>query len=385
MTRIIRLLSITATAALALITTSLYGQGAGRAPDLSPAPAVQAKVVRSTVAPPPVPQPAPRAGAPEGKIDPATEYRKRKIAEISSKVQESLSIGPPDGLNQFMTKLRAKKKSKIDRTKLVNRILADGIAARQFAKNDPQSLSTESLNAALDGITEEDVATFIRERFERLTGLKVPEDKQRLLEHIKKQNAQAKQVLSQAPEVIALAPVRVPTKDMPAFNWTLPGFAAKSTGIVTAVQNQDPDRDCSPGSCWAFATVGAFEAAYAKANGVLIGASEQYLLNCAGPVLSQSSDPILRAQPWSCEGGWWAFPMLVPSDVQNAGLPLRVQLPFTGSSGPCPASMDKPYQAKTWGYVTDGFNIPPDDVLKGALLRARSASRCAVRRSSLDP
>ena len=343
---------------------------------LASAPA-STEVVLATPASPLAPGPAATTSAPQGEAGAASDATTQKIAEVSKKVQQSLALGRPRGLTQWIANLSQKKKYRIGYTKLAERILAEGVATRQVAKaaatrgfNDPQTLSASSLNAALDSLADEDVTTIINERFANLTGLKVPEDKQGLLEHIKKQNAQAQRVLStrrQAPRTLALAPMNVPTKDMTAFNWTQPGFSANSTGIVTAVQDQNKFNNCKPGSCWAFATVGAFEAAYAKANGVLIGASEQYLLSCAQPVLSQSSDPILRVQPWTCAGGWWAFPMLSSSDVTNPGLPLRVNLPFTGNPDPCPANVDKPYQANTWGYVTDGLSIPTNDVLKAAL------------------
>ena len=296
MIRLTRLMLITGSVAVVLITTGLFGQDAGQEQDLSPAPPASTKVVLATPALPLAPEPAATTSAAQGEAGAAADATTQKIAEVSKKVQQTLALGRPTGLAQWIANLSQKKKYRIGYTELAERILAQGIAARQIAKNDPQTLSASSLNAALDSLTDEDVTTIINERFANLTGLKVPEDKQGLLEHIKKQNAQAQRVLStrrQAPRTLALAPMNVPTKDMTAFNWTQPGFSANSTGIVTAVQDQNKFNNCKPGSCWAFATVGAFEAAYAKANGVLIGASEQYLLSCAQPVLSQSSDPLL--------------------------------------------------------------------------------------------
>ena len=365
MIRLLRLMLITGSVAVVLITTSLFGQDAGQEQDLSPAPPAPIKVVLSTPAPPLAPEPAATTSAAQGQGGDAADATAQKLAEVSKKVQRTLALGRPPGLAQWIANLSQKKKYRIGYTKLAERILARGIAARQIAKNDPQSLSDSSLNAALNGLTDQDITAIFNERFASLTGFKVPDDKQALLAHIKKQNAQARKVLALAPRTLALSPTNVPTKDMTAFNWTQPGFSAKSTGIVTAVQDQNKFNNCQPGSCWAFATVGAFEAAYAKANGVLIGASEQYLLDCAQPVLSQSSDPLLAGQAWTCAGGWWAFPML-SSDVSDPGLPLRVNLPFTGNPDPCPA-VNKPYQALTWGFVTDELSIPTNDQLKGAL------------------
>jgi C1A family cysteine protease len=366
---LMRLVLITGLVSVILITSCLFGQNIVQEQDLSPVSPAPTMVVLATSAWPLALEADARTGAIPGQGGVAADATTRQLAEVSEKLQHLLALGRPKGLAKWIAGVGENKKYRIGYTPLGDRILAEGIAARQIARNDAQSLSDSSLNAALNGILEQDVATIINARFANLTGLKVPEDKAALEKHIKQQNDKAQKVLAplrQAPPTLFLTPIRVPSKDLSAFNWTLPGYSANSTGIVTAVQNQDQFNNCQPGSCWAFATVGAFEAAYAKANGVFIGASEQYLLNCAQPVLSRNSDPILAGQPWSCAGGWWAFPMLSASDVSDPGLPRRVDLPFTGVPAGCP-TINKPYQATTWGYVTNGLNIPTNDQLKDAL------------------
>ena len=130
---------------------------------------------------------------------------------------------------------------------------------------------------------------------------------------------------------------------------------------------QDQSTPINCGCCWAFATVGAFEAAYAKANGRLVGASEQYLLNCAAGI--QGLQP--PGQSWNCDGGWWAFDLFSAKIVSPPGVPRRSQLPYQGQPQACPGNIDRPYQVLTWGYVSpDGQNaIPEDKDLKAALCK----------------
>ncbi len=61
---------------------------------------------------------------------------------------------------------------------------------------------------------------------------------------------------------------------------------------VTGVRDQG-----SCGSCWAFATHGAYEGSFAILNKMLVDSSEQDTLDCSGS--------------GSCDGGWWAFDYLI--------------------------------------------------------------------------
>ena len=55
------------------------------------------------------------------------------------------------------------------------------------------------------------------------------------------------------------------------------------------------------GSCWDFATVGAFEGSWRIINNETVNVSEQDVLDCSGA--------------GSCSGGWWAFNYLINQTV----------------------------------------------------------------------
>jgi len=162
-------------------------------------------------------------------------------------------------------------------------------------------------------------------RIEQLAGLQVPANFSQL---VPAQNAAARQILQtlQAP-----TPVCSPTA--PNFDWR------KAFG-VTAIRDQG-----ACGSCWAFATVGAFEGSWRIFNGQAIESAEQDILDC---------------NPWgySCGGGWWAFPYLM-----NPGVATEASYPYTHVKGAC-RSVARPYHAIAWGYVGNDHNIPTVGALK---------------------
>jgi hypothetical protein len=90
---------------------------------------------------------------------------------------------------------------------------------------------------------------------------------------------------------------------------TLP---AAYTGIYTPVKNQG-----SCGSCWAFGTLGAMEAAYKKKYGTTLDLSEQYLVSC-------------NTLGYGCNGGWFAFAM-----CKSPGAILESCFPYKAVDAPC--------------------------------------------------
>jgi C1A family cysteine protease len=163
---------------------------------------------------------------------------------------------------------------------------------------------------------------------EDITGLKAPEN---WLDAAKKQVSMAR-----APEMAKSVSLDGCVASASSFNW------ADHAG-VTGVRDQ-----ASCGSCWAFATHGAFEGSYAILNNALIDSSEQGTLDCSGA--------------GDCNGGWWAFQYLI-----DKGSTKETEYPYVGTQGACKTSLTRSFQADTWGYVDSTQDIPSIDALKQAL------------------
>jgi C1A family cysteine protease len=112
---------------------------------------------------------------------------------------------------------------------------------------------------------------------------------------------------------------------------------------ATPVRDQD---GC--GSCWAFATHGAFEGSYALRNNFFIDSSEQDTLDC-------------NSGGWGCGGGWWAF-----DDLTNHGAARESAYPYSGSKGTCRTNVQRRYRAEAWDYVSEA-EVPTEAEMKQAL------------------
>ena len=124
---------------------------------------------------------------------------------------------------------------------------------------------------------------------------------------------------------------------------TRPSFDWRTLGKVTPVRNQD---GC--GSCWAFATLGAFEGSHAIRNNQLADVAEQDVLSCSGA--------------GSCGGGWWAFASLI-----SDGDATEASYPYTATDTACDTTVARPYRAVNWGYVKADGGIPTVEEMKQAL------------------
>ncbi len=167
-------------------------------------------------------------------------------------------------------------------------------------------------------------------KIEQLAGLKEPPN---LDEQIKKQNLEAEKRIGKMTTAVQAGC----STGAGSFDW-------RSANGVTPVRDQD---GC--GSCWAFATLGAFEGAYLIKNKVGPDSSEQDLLDC---------------NPWgySCGGGWWAFQYLI-----DTGVATETSYPYTGTKGACKSNVSRPCKATAWGYVGSGSGVPSVTSLKQAL------------------
>src|SRR5437870_4647252 len=131
-------------------------------------------------------------------------------------------------------------------------------------------------------------------------------------------------------------------------NATAASFDWRDQGKVSPARDQ---RGC--GSCWAFATLGAFEGSYLLRSGVS-DTSEQDVLSCSGA--------------GSCKGGFWAYDYLI-----KTGTTPEPNAPYTATNGIC-KSVPRIYKAESWGFVPARLASefmepgPPDnDELKKAL------------------
>ncbi len=163
---------------------------------------------------------------------------------------------------------------------------------------------------------------------EEITGLKPPDN---FLDLAKQQNTIAETL--KEPKPLSLGDC---VASAAKFNW------ADHNG-VTGVRDQG---NC--GSCWAFATHGAFEGSYAILNNTLIDSSEQDTLDCSGA--------------GSCGGGWWAYQYLI-----DTGSADESDYQYVAQQGACKSDVNRPYKAVAWGYVDDTREIPTVDALKKAL------------------
>jgi C1A family cysteine protease len=169
--------------------------------------------------------------------------------------------------------------------------------------------------------------TAMNYKIEQITGLVAPSD---LNEQIKNQKITAKRALESTTPGACSA-------GLATFDW-------RNAHGCTPVRDQF---EC--GSCWDFATCGAFEGSWRIINDKTIDCSEQQILDC---------------NPWgyNCNGGWWAHQYLI-----DTGVAKESDYPYTRRQGTCNRTVTKPYRAVSWGYVGSEAGVPDITSLKQAL------------------
>ena len=129
------------------------------------------------------------------------------------------------------------------------------------------------------------------------------------------------------------------------------------TGYCTPVKDQ-----AKCGSCWAFATIGNLEAAILKKTGLTVDLSEQFLVSC-------------NPWGWGCDGGNFAYDMLVPSNKYYPGAMPESCFPYTATDAKCAFCTSPPwYPVSKWGYVTTAHTVPSVEAIKNAIFTYGSVS-----------
>jgi len=184
-----------------------------------------------------------------------------------------------------------------------------------------------------------------------VTGLRLPADLPKIVEDQRARADAIRKRLGQAIRPASRLHAR-PRTSLSAAEGATPDpnaewFDWRNLDVVTAVKNQ---KTC--GCCWAFATVGAYEASYAIRNNRLIDASEQFVLNC-------------NAQGYSCGGGLWAYDLFL-----STGVPTTRQLGYADPPGKqsCVDPGNGPFRAKVWEFLPGSATaVPPVGVIKQVL------------------
>ncbi len=188
-------------------------------------------------------------------------------------------------------------------------------------------------------------------KLNQLAATKAPDD---LPAQANKQNALAAQILNidsaERDKFERLNPGVIPELQLikrrgcfasaKSFDW-------RNLNKVTPVRNQG-----SCGSCWAFATLGAYEGSNLIRNNTAADASEQEIINWGGA--------------GNCGGGWWskAFDFLI-----NKGTATEATVPYTATNNPYNPNIPTPYRSIAWGYVKPDGGIPTVAEMKLAMCK----------------
>jgi len=215
-------------------------------------------------------------------------------------------------------------------TFVIGTSLAVAIAGAAAAQEDRafyqkrEATASKSVKAQLESMRQQisarhlsfEVAytTAMQYKLQQITGLVVPAN---LRERIRAVNEAA----AKATGTIPPSPVAGACSD------TATSFDWRKNGGATGVRDQE---DC--GSCWDFATLGAFEGNYRLRNNLVIDASEQDLLDC-------------NSQGHSCKGGDFVY-----RDLIDRGVAKDADYPYTAEKHKC-KQVARPYRAAAWGYV----------------------------------
>lgn len=107
------------------------------------------------------------------------------------------------------------------------------------------------------------------------------------------------------------------------------------------VDKESPIRNQgSCGSCWAFASMGSYEASQRIVNKSSLDLSEQRILNCARTASNDAG---------SCKGGWYTDVFAWLTD--GGGMTREADEPYAAQDRTCDEGRPAPYKAQAWGWV----------------------------------
>jgi len=151
---------------------------------------------------------------------------------------------------------------------------------------------------------------------------------------------------------------------------------AQFVGWFSSVKNQG---GC--GSCWAFSTIASLEGAVLKKYGYPEGqVNADGSITTSGDVTILSEQQLLSCNPYgfTCNGGWYAFDMLDPANLDRGAGFYQGAIPATdftyvAADVACSPHTTTRYTAvNLWGYV--GSGSASIDAIKTAIIRCGSVS-----------
>lgn len=140
------------------------------------------------------------------------------------------------------------------------------------------------------------------------------------------------------------------------------------------------------GSCWDFSTIATLEAAALKKHGAPRGkVNANGSITTSGDLTILSEQQLLSCNPfgYSCEGGYYAFDMLMPQNAGQSGyykgaIPAS-DFPYVGQQNSCSFAAPPSYTpVSQWGYVGSGNGIPSVYAIKAAITKWGSVSACVA-------
>jgi hypothetical protein len=150
-------------------------------------------------------------------------------------------------------------------------------------------------------------------------------------------------------------------------------------GVFSSVKDQG---QC--GSCWAFSTIGSLEGAALKKSGAANGrVNADGSITTSGTVPALSEEQVLSCNPWGwgCNGGYFAFDMLMPAKAGPSGyykgaVP-AASFPYVGDSEACAIARNPTFTPVTrWGYVGNSGTVPSVAAIKSAIFQYGGVSAC---------